>query len=71
LNSDHVPPPASDPKLKKEFEDKISGDFVSAGSPDGRLNWLYLRSPWGDTWLNKYPVGRLVSGAHLTTEEVH
>lgn len=59
---------ASDPALKREFEEKVRRDSVFARSPDDRLNWLYLRSPWADPWLNKYPVGRLVSDAHLKTE---
>lgn len=61
---------ASDLKLKREFEEKIGADSAFAGNPDVRLNWLYLRSPWGDPWLNKYPVGRLVSDVHVKTEEV-
>jgi hypothetical protein len=47
------------PELRKEFETLVAADSAFAGSPARRMNWLYLRSPWADTKLNVYPVGRL------------
>ncbi|MBI5473457.1 MAG: M14 family metallopeptidase [Ignavibacteriae bacterium] len=54
---------AEDAKLKAEFENKVTTDTTFAKDPDARLNWLYLRSPWGDPWLNKYPIGRVADAA--------
>ena len=53
---------AADPKLKAEFEKKISSDPVFAGSPYTRLEFFYERSPWfAANRVGMYPVGRLLS----------
>jgi hypothetical protein len=53
---------AEDSSLKRDFEEKVKRDTTFANSPSARLNWLYLQSKWADPWLNKYPVGRVISG---------
>jgi hypothetical protein len=51
---------AKDPKLKEEFEKKVSSDPVFAGSPNARLEFFYERSPWfAANRVGLYPVGRL------------
>jgi hypothetical protein len=51
---------AKDPKLKEEFEKKLSSDPEFAGSPYARLNFFYERSPWFvANRIGRYPVGRL------------
>lgn len=50
---------AKDPKLKAEFERKITADPRFAANPTARLNFFYDRSPWRDQHLGLYPVGRL------------
>ena len=61
---------ASDPALKKEYEDRVGSDTAFARNPGMRLNWLYQHSPWRDTEQNVYPVGRLTSNVALDTEPV-
>lgn len=51
---------AKDPDLKKEFEQKKASDPVFAKSPDAILNWFYSKSPWWDSRLNLYPIGRIL-----------
>ncbi len=52
---------AKDPKLKAEFEKKVSSDPVFAGSSYARLNFFYERSPWfAANRVGMYPVGRLL-----------
>jgi zinc carboxypeptidase len=59
---------AKDPKLKEEFEAKLAGDRSFAESSEARLGFFYKRSPWWDTHLGLYPVGRLLTleGAPLS-----
>jgi hypothetical protein len=53
---------AKDPKLKAEFEKKISSDPAFEGSPFARLEFFYERSPWyGANQVGQYPVGRLLT----------
>jgi murein tripeptide amidase MpaA len=53
---------AKDPKLKAEFEKKISSDPTFAGNPYARLEFFYERSPWfAANRIGLYPVGRLGS----------
>jgi len=52
---------AKDPKLKEEFERKVSTDREFAADPRARLQFFYRRSPWWDPRLGLYPVGRLAS----------
>lgn len=47
--------------LRREYRQKVETDTAFAARPESRLNWLYLRSPWRDPWLSKYPVGRIVT----------
>jgi hypothetical protein len=58
------------PALKREFEEKIKSDTSFARNPSARINWVYQRSPWGDPWLNKYPVGRIIAPVALKTEKL-
>ena len=50
---------AKDPGLAREFEQKKAADTAFAKNPEEILNWFYSKSPWWDTQLNLYPVGRL------------
>jgi hypothetical protein len=50
---------AKDPKLKAEFEEKVTNDPAFAANSYGRLNWFYQHSPWWDSHLGRYPVGRV------------
>jgi hypothetical protein len=53
---------AKDPKLKAEFERKVSSDPVFAANPYARLEFFYERSPWyAANRMGLYPVGRLSS----------
>jgi hypothetical protein len=58
----------ADPKLKQEFDQKLASDPEFAQSRSARLNWFYQRSPWWDSRLGRYPVGRLSSMAGLPME---
>jgi hypothetical protein len=60
---------AKDPKLKAEFERKIESDPRFAANPSARLEFFYDRSPWWDSHLGLYPVGRLtkLNGLPLTS----
>jgi hypothetical protein len=61
---------ADNPALKQEFEKKIKDDPAFAANPRARINWLYLRSPWADPWLNKYPIARLPKPVALRTAKL-
>jgi hypothetical protein len=50
-----------DPALRAEFEKKLADDKAFAGDPDARLNFFYDRSPYHDSRIGLYPVGRLAS----------
>ena len=51
---------AADPKLKTEFERKVTSDPKFEANPNARLEFFYDRSPWHDPRLGLYPVGRLI-----------
>ena len=59
---------AADPKLKQEFDQKLTSDPHFAESRSARLNWFYQHSPWWDSRLGLYPVGRLSSISGLPLE---
>jgi hypothetical protein len=59
---------AADPKLKQEFDQKLASDPQFAQSRSARLNWFYQHSPWWDSRLGLYPVGRLSSTSGLPLE---
>jgi hypothetical protein len=50
---------AKDEKLRAEFEARVKSDEAFAKSPRARLRWLFERSPYLDTRLNRYPIVRL------------
>ncbi len=52
---------AKDPVLKAEFEKKLVEDKAFAGNPDARLNFFYDHSPYYDSRIGLYPVGRLAN----------
>jgi len=52
---------AKDEALRREFEERVANDPAFAGSPNERLRFFYMRSPYWDRHLNLYPVGRIVS----------
>jgi hypothetical protein len=47
-----------DPALRAEFAKKLADDAAFRGDPAARLRWFYDRSPYADTMLMLYPVGR-------------
>lgn len=49
-----------DPRLKAEFERKVSTDPQFAANAYARLNFFYERSPWYDRQIGLYPIGRLI-----------
>jgi len=53
------------PALKAEFKHKKATDKAFASNPDEMLNWLYQKSPYGDSRMNLYPVGRIVDKSVL------
>jgi len=53
------------PALKTEFEWKKSTDISFASDPEAMLNWFYSKSPYWDSRLNVYPVGRIVNRSVL------
>lgn len=53
------------PALKAEFEQKKATDKAFASNPDEMLNWLYEKSPYGDSRMNLYPVGRILKKEEL------
>ena len=52
---------ADDPKLREEFEERLVNDEAFAASPAARLDFFYRRSKYWDSYMNVYPVGRIVS----------
>lgn len=50
-----------DPRLRGEFQKKLSTDAAFAASPAARLEFFYKRSPYWDQQMNLYPVARIVS----------
>jgi len=56
---------AKDPALKKEFEKKKADDADFAGSPFAILNWFYSKSPYWDSQMNVYPVGKIMKSSAL------
>lgn len=54
-----------DPKLRAEFQQKLSSDAVFAASPAARLEFFYKRSPYWDQQMNLYPVGRITTPQEL------
>ncbi|BAC90415.1 M14 family metallopeptidase [Gloeobacter violaceus] len=56
---------ARDPKLKAEFERKVSEESAFAASPEARLEFFYRRTPYWDDRYNIYPIGRLTAPENL------
>lgn len=54
---------AKDPALKAEFEARVAADAAFAADPRQRLRFFYMRSPYFDTEVNRYPVLRLDAAA--------
>jgi hypothetical protein len=57
----------NDAAVQEAFKSRLQTDSLFARNPKARLNWLYQRSPWGDPWLNVYPVGRMLVPQALET----
>lgn len=53
------------PALKTEFDQKKAADKSFAADPDAMLNWFYSKSPYWDSRLNLYPVGRIVTRSEI------
>ncbi|HEU4595997.1 MAG TPA: M14 family metallopeptidase [Pyrinomonadaceae bacterium] len=54
-----------DEALRREFERRVASDPKFAASPSERLRFFYERSPYWDTQLNLYPVGRVTTNTRL------
>ena len=52
---------AKDPPLRKEFQQRLASDASFAASARQRLQFFYTRSPYRDSQLNVYPVGRVTT----------
>ena len=52
---------AKDPGLQAEFEKKLADDKAFAGDSDARLNFFFDHSPYRDSRIGLYPVGRLAT----------
>src|SRR5436853_433406 len=60
-----------DENLRREFEQKVANYPKFAASADARLNFFYERSPYWDTQLNLYPVGRVTAPLNVQLSDVH
>lgn len=56
---------AADSALRTEFLAKVASDSLFAKNPRARLNFFYERSPWYDSKLNVYPVGKVFDPSAL------
>ena len=56
---------AKDPKLREEFQQKLTSDPKFAGSPRARLEFFYRRSQYWDPQMNLYPIGRIIKPLDL------
>ncbi|HLO91023.1 MAG TPA: M14 family metallopeptidase [Lentimicrobium sp.] len=50
---------ATDPQLKKEFDETVKNNPKYQGKPDEMLNWFYNRSKYQDINYLVYPVGKI------------
>ena len=50
---------AKDENLRREFEKRVATDSRFAASADERLRFFHERSPYWDSRMNLYPVGRV------------
>lgn len=51
---------AGNPALAEEFGRRLASDAAFAASPEARLEFFYKRSPYWDSQMNLYPVGRIL-----------
>jgi hypothetical protein len=49
---------AADPALRADYERAVAADPELGKDPQGRLAWLYRRTPWADDRYLLYPVFR-------------
>lgn len=54
-----------DPALKTEFDQKKATDKAFSSDPEAMRDWFYSKSVYWDTWLNLYPIGRIVKRSEL------
>lgn len=47
-----------DPALARAYIAQVAADTAFARDPRARLDWLFRRSPWADSWQNVSPVFR-------------
>ncbi|HEY6118413.1 MAG TPA: M14 family metallopeptidase [Pyrinomonadaceae bacterium] len=52
---------ARDPALRDEYEKRLASDTKFAASPHDRLLFFYQRSPYWDSQMNLYPIGRVTN----------
>lgn len=52
---------ARDPALRREFEERVANDPKFAADAAERLRFFFMRSPYFETQVNVYPVGRVTT----------
>ncbi len=57
---------AKNPELKREFEAKLSNDKKFSSDPQEMLNWFYSKTPYWDSRLAVYPVGKIYDNSILS-----
>lgn len=48
----------NDPALTRAYMAQVAADTAFARDPRARLDWLFRRSPWADSWQNVSPIYR-------------
>jgi hypothetical protein len=56
---------AKNPALEAEFARALAADPKLAASPRARLDFFFRRSPYWDTRVGRYPIGRVIDAAAL------
>jgi len=56
---------ARETQLKDEFEERLANDPEFASNPGERLRFFYKHSPYWDSQMNLYPVGRIIRANSL------
>ncbi len=56
---------AADPALYDNFLSELKSDSMMAKSPHARYNWFYMRTPYWDQQMNRYPVAKIIQPMEL------
>jgi len=55
-----------DTLIKHQYNEKIKNDKTFLSNPRGVLQWFYEKTPYFDSQLNKYPIGKIFNKEDLT-----